>query len=104
MRITEHGAAHDIGSVPPPKRLPAMALWLFVRGLSAADLSRKTGRSRAAAAAWLRDFDNPTRVVPPPDVIAACRSWTGGEVTADDWHDAAAEGTADSAPAGEGGQ
>ena len=79
-----------------PRPRPKMAMWLWERGLSAADLGRQTNSTRQSASNWLRPFDDPRRVVPSEEVIGICVVLTSGAVTAGDWYPRSLSANADS--------
>lgn len=77
--------APDI-SAPPIVERPALALWLFQRGLKHKDAAEPLGVGVEQVRRYCLPFDEPMRVVPPMPVMRRIVAWTKGEIGPGDFY------------------
>ncbi|MEW6018420.1 MAG: hypothetical protein AB1760_10150 [Pseudomonadota bacterium] len=73
--------------VPPPIRRPALARWIWERGLTWRQAGDYFGMSGEGLRIVCLPFSNRRRQIPRRDLMAQIYERTGGEITPDTFHD-----------------
>lgn len=71
----------------PVKRRPLFALWMFERGLKAADVKDELGVTEVTINRYMRPFGDDDRRIPSRKVMPKITRLTEGQITAAHFHD-----------------
>lgn len=66
---------------PQPQLRPALALWLWERGISDVEAAEVLKCHPASVRRYCKPFGHAERRVPDPDVMMRIGEWTRGEIT-----------------------
>lgn len=80
---TEYSACCPVEGVPEPIGRPALALFLWERGVQFRPAGKAIGKSHEYVRLICLPFGDPRRLIPDAETAEKIREWTGGAVAPD---------------------